>query len=127
MNKALLRDPVKTVRDRIKRDYKKTNNCYICDSDDFLELHHLYSISELFNNWVKKEKIDISTTEKVVGIREEFYEKHFEKLSPDNCITLCKTHHERLHHLYGQRYTSVMVPKIRRWLNIQKEKVANEH
>ena len=51
----LKRDKVKYVRDKIKSNYKIKDECYICGSTEKLELHHLYTLSEMFNNWLEKE------------------------------------------------------------------------
>ena len=55
----LKRLPVKYIRDFIKKDYKLRDECYVCGSKNTLELHHLLSVSELFNNWCVKNKINI--------------------------------------------------------------------
>ena len=56
MNK-LKRFPVKYIRDYIKKDYKLRDECYICKATDNLELHHLYSVSQLFEKtWLDIQK-----------------------------------------------------------------------
>ena len=54
----LKRFPIKYIRDFIKKDYKLRDECFICGSKEKLELHHLLSISELFNKWCFKNKIN---------------------------------------------------------------------
>ena len=44
-------------------------------------------------------------------------------LSNKNLYTLCKTHHLKLHTLYGQNYSNHLVPKVKKWLELQREKV----
>ena len=118
----LKRDKVKYIRDYIKSDYKVRDHCYICGSKDNLELHHLYSLSELFTNWCEKNKLSISTVEEIMLLRVEFKKEHLDVLHNDNLFTLCKNHHQRLHNLYGQVYDNVHASKIRNWLEIQKSK-----
>ena len=61
----LKRFPIKYIRDYIKKDYKLRDKCYICGSTEKLELHHLFSISQLFNEWCSRNKItEINTVEK---------------------------------------------------------------
>jgi len=125
MTKKLLRVPVKAVRDFIKKGYKKTTNCYICNSEKQLELHHMFSLSELFHTWAEHNKIivnEIKTFEEMDKIRVTFSQAHIEELSVKNSYTLCKLHHERLHNLYGQRYENRMVPKVKNWVEVQKGK-----
>lgn len=118
---------VKYIRDYIKKDYKVKDKCYICNSIENLELHHLYSLSELFNNWCDKNKIntDTITVDSIKQLREIFYKEEEEKLNNNNLYTLCKMHHERLHNIYGQRYSNFLASKVYNWLNIQKEKYGN--
>jgi hypothetical protein len=122
----LSRLPVKIVRDYIKKDYKLRDCCYICGSTQLLELHHLYSVSELFNAWCAKNKIrSFESDEHVKQLRIRFAEDNKAYLSNDNLYTLCSAHHKRLHNLYGQSYPNHMSPKIKAWLDIQKNKFNN--
>jgi len=84
----------------------KSSKCFACKSTSNLELHHLYSLSELLNNWLDSNKItNVDTIEQASELRE-----------------LCKAHHNNLHSIYGQRYSNHLVPKVSKWLNIQREK-----
>ena len=120
----LKRLPVKYVRDFIKKDYVYDSGCYICGAETKLELHHLYSISELWNSWLDSFKIDSSrlTLEKVKELRVVFYEEHKEQLGSGNLYTLCKNHHQRLHNIYGARYSNWRSKKVKDWLESQKVK-----
>lgn len=119
----LKRNPIKYVRDFIKRDYKLRDCCYVCGTTDDLELHHLYSVSELFNAWCDAQGISyITQEEQILDYRVRFAADCAEKLSTENLITLCGAHHKRLHNVYGQRYANSLAPKIRNWLEIQKGK-----
>ena len=119
----LKRFPIKYIRDYIKKDYKIRDECYICGAEENLELHHLFSVSQLFDDWCLKNKVtEIDSVEKITSLREIFSVDCKESLDHHNLFTLCKSHHQRLHNIYGQRYSNHLVPKIRNWLEIQKEK-----
>lgn len=123
----LKRLPVKYIRDYIKKDYRKEKKCYICGTQSNLEFHHLYSVSELFHTWCEKNKISTEFTEveQITNLREKFEEECKWELSNDNAYTLCKEHHSRLHNIYGQRYENLMAKKIKKWIELQREKVIN--
>jgi hypothetical protein len=119
----LKRIPIKYIRDYIKKDYKIRDECYICKSKEKLELHHIYSISQLFENWCMTNNIkEVDSVDIIKDLRVKFYEDEFNRLSNDNLYTLCKVHHERLHNIYGQRYSNNMSIKIINWLKLQREK-----
>ena len=118
----LKRFPIKYIRDYIKKDYKLKDKCYICGSKEKLELHHLFSVSQLFEQWCSENKVtEIDTVEKITSLREIFAVDCKESLDHHNLYTLCKTHHQRLHNIYGQNYSNHLVPKIKNWLEIQKD------
>jgi hypothetical protein len=119
----LKRIPIKYIRDYIKKDYKLRDECYICRCKEKLELHHIYSISQLFENWCVTNNIkEVESVDTIKDLRVKFYEDEFTRLSNDNLYTLCKVHHERLHNIYGQRYSNNMAVKIINWLELQREK-----
>ena len=119
----LKRFPIKYIRDFIKKDYKLRDKCFVCGSTEFLELHHLFSVSELFKKWREKNKInDITDVDMIKNLRVKFAEDCKEELSHDNLFTLCSTHHKQLHSIYGQTYSNHLAPKIKNWLEIQKAK-----
>jgi len=122
----LKRFPIKYIRDYIKKDYKIRDKCYICGSLEKLELHHLYSVSQLFEQWCIKNNVsEIDSVEKITSLREKFAVDCSEELSHDNLFTLCKPHHERLHNIYGQNYSNHLTSKVKNWLDIQKDKHGN--
>ena len=119
----LKRIPIKYIRDYIKKDYKLRDECYICKEKENLELHHIFSISQLFEDWCIKNKVcKFDTVEEIKDIRVKFYDDESDRLNNNNLYTLCKQHHERLHNIYGQRYSNHLSNKIINWLEIQKEK-----
>ena len=78
----LRRIPIKYIRDYIKKDYKLRDECYVCKCTDKLELHHMYSISQLFEGWCTKNKItEVESVEVIKEIPvEKFVEVQVEKL-----------------------------------------------
>jgi len=119
----LKRFPIKYIRDFIKKDYKLRDECFICGSKEKLELHHLLSISELFNKWCFKNKINaIDDVDYIKKLRIEFAKDCEEELSHKHLFTLCSLHHKQLHSIYGQTYSNHLAPKIKNWLDIQKAK-----
>ena len=123
MMNQLKRFPIKYIRDFIKKDYKLRDVCFICGSKEKLELHHLLSVSELFNKWCLKNKINaIEDVDYIKKLRVEFANDCEEELSHKHLFTLCSTHHKQLHSIYGQTYSNHLAPKIKNWLEIQKAK-----
>ena len=121
--KELKRFPIKYVRDFIKKDYKLRDECFICGSTEKLELHHLFSVSELFNNWCDKNKINVIEDVETINIlRVQFSQDCEVDLSHKNLYTLCSVHHKQLHNIYGQRYSNHLTSKIKNWLEIQRAK-----
>ena len=121
----LKRLPVRYIRDYIKRAYKLRDCCYICSSTKKLELHHLYSVSELFNRWLDKRNIrSVDTEEQILEYRVQFAKDCADLLANEHLYTLCDAHHKRLHNIYGQTYANSMTPKIKNWLELQREKNA---
>ena len=120
---TLKRFPIKYIRDYIKKDYKLKDECFICGTTNTLELHHLYSVSELFSKWCISKKIkSIESVDLINKLRIEFSEDEKDLLSNKNLFTLCKNHHIRLHTIYGQTYANHLVHKIKNWLLVQREK-----
>ena len=119
----LRREPIKYLRDFIKKDYKARDCCYICGNTEQLDLHHIYSLSELFNTWCVKNSIpDITTEEQIKLLRVQFAIDCSDLLSNDNLYTLCKLHHVQLHNIYGQRYSNHMAVKVKNWIELQRNK-----
>jgi hypothetical protein len=116
----LTRLPVKWIRDGIKSKYKEKEPCYICGSTVDIELHHIYSVSELWNNWILKNKIKIISDADVLECRKQFEEDNSSLLCNDNLYSLCKAHHTKLHQIYGKSYSNYMGDKVRTWLERQR-------
>lgn len=119
------RVPVKHIRDGIKSNYKKDCKCAICSTDEDLELHHYRTVSTLFYKYCEENNIDISTDEKVVEMRDQFYKDHWDDLV-ERTVTLCNTHHTLLHSIYGREPALHTASKQERWVQIQKEKIENK-
>lgn len=121
-NDQLTRLPVKWLRDGIKSKYKEKEPCYICGSEQQVELHHLYSVSELWNTWLRTNKVTIISDKDVLDNRRQFEQDNEQFLHNDNLFSLCKVHHQRLHHLYGKSYSNYMAAKVLVWINTQRDK-----
>lgn len=118
------RIPVKWVRDRAKAAYDKKPNCFICDTTQDLELHHLHSITILLETWAARKNYDISTDEGILAVRDEFIQEHKVELY-DKVYTLCNRHHVALHSIYGKAPAVGSEPKQQRWIELQREKHVN--
>ena len=123
----LKRLPVKYIRDYIKKDYKYDSCCYICGGEESLELHHLYSVSELWNLWLEKNPVEILDFETIKTLREQFYIENKHLLDERNLYTLCKNHHQKLHSIYGARYSNWRSGKVKQWLEVQKIKFGEQN
>lgn len=118
------RIPVKWVRDRAKAAYEKQSVCYICGTQQDLELHHLHSVTLLLEKWASRCGYDISTDDGILQVRDEFIEQHHSELY-DQVYTLCNRHHVALHSVYGKTPRPGSEPKQQRWIELQREKHLN--
>ena len=117
----LQRYAVKYVRDRAKAKYDKGIECFICGSLDDLDFHHFYSLADLWNKWTKKNNITISCVDDIKLHRETFIEEHLAELY-EHTVTLCHTHHLKLHSIYGKSPKSLTAGKQQRWCQRIREK-----
>jgi hypothetical protein len=115
------RDPIKFVRDKAKAKYEKGTECFICGSTETLDFHHFYSLTPLFNKWLKMEGITINTDEDVLAVRERFIAEHHDELYV-HARTLCHSHHMQLHSIYGKHPSLATAEKQKRWTEIQRNK-----
>ena len=117
----LKRDLVKYVRDKAKSGYKKETQCYICGETETLEFHHFYGMTELLETWLKKNKLVINSADEIMELRGIFIEEYNNEIYYE-ATTLCKSHHMRLHSIYGKRPKLVTALKQKRWVKIQRGK-----
>lgn len=120
---SLKRDPVKFLRDFLKKDHKYGTECYICGCQEKLELHHIYTLSYLWDTWARKNGINrhqIRSVEEMIELRPKFFEDNKEYLNPDDYYMLCKQHHARLHNLFGLSYSTVVAEKVKVWIEKQR-------
>lgn len=117
----LKRDPIKFVRDKAKARYNKGTECFICGSNENLDFHHYYTLTPLFNKWLRDNKIVIKTDEDVLAVRDRFIAEHMPELY-DHAVTLCHEHHLKLHSIYGKDPSLVTAKKQMNWVRIQREK-----
>lgn len=119
----LKRDEIKYIRDFCKSAYKKDTKCYICDTEDKLELHHYYTLTLLWEKWKKENNVVINNTVDIYKYRELFKEAHYKEIY-EYVVTLCKFHHkDKLHKIYGKAPTLITAEKQMRWVDKQKDKV----
>ena len=114
----LKRYAIKYVRDRAKSKYQKDTKCYICEETEELDFHHFHTLSLLFNGWLAKNRLDPND---VLEFRDRFIEEHDAELY-EHAVTLCHTHHLRLHSIYGKNPDLGTWKKQQRWVNIQRDK-----
>lgn len=114
----LKRDLVKYIRDKAKSKYDKGTECYICGETEELDFHHFYSLSPLLHQWVKKRKY---LPQDVMDFRDEFIEEHWAELY-EHTVTLCHSHHLKLHSIYGKDPSLGTATKQMKWVEIQREK-----
>ena len=99
------------VRDGCKANYIKKDCCEKCKTTEGqLEVHHLYTVSIVVNNFLKGRE-DLSIEE----FREAIYKEHWKELVEDT-VTLCVPCHERLHKIYGAAPTLLTAEKQRSWV-----------
>jgi 5-methylcytosine-specific restriction endonuclease McrA len=125
-NNKMKRFPIKYIRDKAKSAYKKNSECYVCETSEKLELHHVYSMSELFNKWCRETGIVIKELDDILQYREDFISSHHQEIYED-VRTLCKTCHLRLHKLFGQNPALQTAPKQLLWLDKLKVKFRRQN
>jgi hypothetical protein len=118
--------PVKWIRDFNKRRYKRGDTCAICAATENIEFHHFYSLTLLFETWIKSKNLDIVTDDDVLAIREEFSNAHLKQLF-EEVVDLCKFHHALLHKIYGITPALHTAEKQKRWIGIQANKHGNTY
>lgn len=118
---TLKRDPIKYIRDKAKSKYDKGTECRICASKENLDFHHFYTLTPLFNKWLKEKKLKIKTEDDVLAVRDRFIEEHQPELY-EHAVTLCHDHHLKLHSVYGKDPALFTAKKQMRWVEIQREK-----
>ena len=120
----LKRLPVKYIRDKAKSAYKKGDHCYICGTTEKLELHHFAGLTDLWERWTRKNKINIDSVEDILEHREGFIADHHEELYED-VVTLCKEHHAKLHSIFGKAPQIYTAKTQARWADKQRSKRGN--
>lgn len=117
----LKRDLIKYCRDKAKSKYNKESTCYICGSSDNLDFHHVYSMTELLNVWLKKNGLNPTTSDEIKNLRDTFIDQHTREIY-EEVLTLCHLHHLKLHSIYGKKPALITAEKQKRWAKIQREK-----
>jgi hypothetical protein len=118
----LKRLEVKYIRDGAKSAYKKDTECYICGTNEELQLHHFHTVTLMWENWKRKNKIIIETAEDIMNVRDSFVLEHYKEMY-EEVVTLCKFHHmERLHKIYGKVPLLLTAKKQKIWCEKRREK-----
>ena len=117
----LKRDLVKYVRDKAKSRYNKKDTWFICGSREDLDFHHFHGLTELLETWLKRNKITINKEQEILDIRKQFIDENYVEVY-DECVTLCHSHHLRLHSIYGKRPKLITAKKQQRWVEKQRDK-----
>ena len=115
---------VKWIRDRAKAAYTKQDCCYVCGTQQDLELHHVYSITRLLERWAHHNGIQVDTDEQVLEIRDRFIAEHHREIY-ELVYTLCNKHHVQLHGVYGKKPQFGTETKQSVWIERQKAKYSN--
>lgn len=110
---------VKMVRDKTRAHLSKDNKCYITGTTEDLEIHHLYTLSALVNDYLTKNDI-IVTADNKLDIREDFIREYSDKIQKQYVLT--KKMHRKLHIIFGLKYPNHIVPKVERWIELQRDK-----
>lgn len=118
----LKRLEVKYVRDGIKSRYKLKTECEICGTTEELENHHYNTVNLLWEKWKKDNNIIIESAEEIYVQREAFYSAYLKEMITD-LVTLCNTHHLKLHSVYGKEPPLFTASKQINWVSKQKEKL----
>lgn len=124
MGQDLKRDPIKYVRDKAKAKYVKDTSCYICGTTEKLDFHHYYTLTPLFNKWLKSNRLSINSEQDILGVRDRFIAEHLPELY-DHAVTICNDHHMQLHSVYGKDPALGTAKKQMKWVEIQREKHGN--
>lgn len=115
------RIPVKWIRDRAKGAYEKQSSCFVCGTQQDLELHHTHSVTLLLERWCREQGLVLDTDELVLEHRDRFIESHHHELYVA-VYTLCNGHHVRLHQVFGKAPGLTTADRQTRWLEIQRDK-----
>jgi hypothetical protein len=118
MTIKLKRYPIKYIRDRAKSRYVKDDSCFICGATESLDFHHFTTLSDLFNRWAAKHRLE---PEDILDYRDRFIEEHEAELF-ELAVTLCHNHHLKLHSIYGKNPSLGTASKQARWVQKQRDK-----
>ncbi len=112
---------------KLTQQVSSEKRCYICNSTKDVELHHLYPIASVINNWLALKEEELSDEEAITLAEKELPEL----LDINNMIMLCRVHHKTLHDIFGRTYDLTKVPKVKQWIekrrsNLKKKEVMGD-
>ena len=114
-----LRASYKTYYHRSKKDA-----CFVCGSEEKLELHHNKPLVSIVQAYLKRHNIKNPTNDS--KLREDILQECNEDiLGEQNLITLCKMHHTNVHSIFGKKYNIKVADKVQSYLLRQKDKLKN--
>ena len=114
---------IKFIRSKAKTNYHKAKKdiCFICESSDKLELHHIMPLSSIVFEYLRTKGIRNPSNDP--ELREEILSNCSDQIfKPENLVTLCKLHHKNLHQLFGKTYSQKLASKVSKFLNKQRSK-----
>jgi hypothetical protein len=76
-------------------------------------------MTPLFNKWLGGRKV--LTDDDVIEVRDAFIAEHHKEVYEDT-VTLCHTHHLKLHSIYGKDPALSTATKQMNWVEIQRGK-----
>jgi len=120
----LKRDKIKYIRDKAKSKYQKGTECRICGAKTKLDFHHFSTMVTLLDKWLAakiKLRPEHYTDEYITIWRDEFIDDNWAAIY-DETVTLCHTHHLKLHSVYGRNPPLHTAEKQKRWVGIQRDK-----
>ena len=109
---------IKFIRDGVKSNYVYDTKCAICGKSENLELHHLYTLFYLVQNF----QYDPSISKE--EFRELFIKQYYKELV-ELTVTLCEDHHTKLHKIYGKTPPLYTASKQMNWIQKQHDKIFN--
>jgi len=109
---------VKMIRDKTRKSLSKADVCWVTGQVGQLEIHHMYTMSALVSDYLRKHNITITDDNKL-EVRDAIIKDEYNRLHEQ--VVLSKTIHAKLHSIFGTKYPNYIVPKVRLWLERQKD------
>lgn len=118
-------DFVKFVRAKIKSYYPEKKECYVTGKTTDLEIHHLYCLSKLVEEF-RKFRPDFSEENKE-QLRDEFLAKYSFIYDVNLMYVLTKEEHLLVHRIFGWNYEPRQYEDVRNFINKRREKLYGKY